>query len=180
MDTRADEESSLASSAAAGDAEAFAALIQPHRERVWAVCYRITGQRQDAEDALQDALTAAWRNLAKFRGEAQFGTWLHRIAANAALRVVQRRREEPVAEVGDWAGRETPFSTTLAERDALQQVLDLLPPDFRTALVLREYADMTYAEIAAYQGVGVQTVKSRLNRARNAVHALLLEYGYQP
>jgi RNA polymerase sigma-70 factor (ECF subfamily) len=65
------------------------------------------------------------------------------------------------------------FSTLVAERDALQRALDQLPPDFRTALVLREYVDMTYADIAAYQGVPVQTVKSRLNRARNALHALL-------
>jgi RNA polymerase sigma-70 factor (ECF subfamily) len=63
----------------------------------------------------------------------------------------------------------------VVERDALQTALNLLPPDFRTALVLREYADMTYADIAAYQSVGVQTVKSRLNRARHAVQLLLAQ-----
>jgi RNA polymerase sigma-70 factor (ECF subfamily) len=167
------EETSLAHCAAAGDARAFAELVAPHRQHVWAVCFRITGHRQDAEDALQDTLIAAWQNVGRFRGEARLGTWLHRIAANAALRVAQRRREELRDSVGDVAGEETPFTTTLAERGALQQALDRLPPDFRTALVLREYADMTYADIAAHQGVGIQTVKSRLNRARRAVHALL-------
>jgi RNA polymerase sigma-70 factor (ECF subfamily) len=169
------DELSLVRAAAAGDAQAFTSLVEPHRQRTWAVCYRITGHREDAEDALQDALTAAWQNLARFRGDAQFGTWLHRIAANAALKLVQRRREAPVEAVDDIADAETPFSSTLAERDALQRVLTLLPPDFRTALVLREYADMSYADIAAYQGVGIQTVKSRLNRARHAVHDLLRE-----
>jgi len=167
------EETSLARCAAAGDAHAFAELIEPHRDHVWAVCFRITGQRQDAEDALQDTLTAAWQHLDRFRGEARIGTWLHRIAANAALRLVQRRREVLRETFDDAPGEETPFTTTVVERDALQQALDLLPPDFRTALVLREYADMTYSDIAAYQGVGVQTVKSRLNRARRAIHVLL-------
>ena len=168
------DESALARTAAAGDAQAFAVLVEPYRQRTWAVCYRITGHREDAEDALQDALTAAWRGLGSFRAEARFSTWLHRIAANAALRVAQRRREEPLGDLDvDVVADGLPFETQLAERDALQRALVLLPPDFRTALVLREYADMTYAEIAEYQGINIQTVKSRLNRARHAVHALL-------
>ena len=169
------DEISLAQSAAAGNARAFAELTEPHRAHLWAVCYRVTGQRQDAEDALQDALVAAWRNLGQYRGDARFSTWLHRIAANAALRVAQRRREEPRAAMDDQPIAGMPFATLVAERDALQRALNLLPPDFRTALVLREYADMTYADIAAYQGVGIQTVKSRLNRARRALQALLRE-----
>lgn len=167
------DESELARSAAEGDARAFTLLIEPYRQRTWAVCYRITGHQHDAEDALQDALTAAWRSLRQFRADAQFGTWLYRIATNAALRAVQRRREAPVDNVEDIPVPETPFSTTIVERDALQRALALVPPDFRTALVLREYADMTYADIAEYQGVGIQTVKSRLNRARRAVRSLL-------
>jgi RNA polymerase sigma-70 factor (ECF subfamily) len=169
------DEVTLARAAAAGDARAFAALVEPHRDHVWAVCYRITGHRADAEDALQDALLAAWRHLPRFRGDARFSTWLHRIAANAALRVVQRRREEPCAVLEDRPDDGLSFATLVVERDAVQRALDQLPPDFRTALVLREYADMTYADIAAYQGVGVQTVKSRLNRARRALQALLQE-----
>lgn len=167
------DEASLVRKVAEGDARAFADLLSPHRQHLWAVCYRITGQHQDAEDALQDALTAAWRHLRQYRGDAQVGTWLHRIAANAALRVAQRRREEPRAVFDDRPAEEPPLATLVVERDALQRALDRLPPDFRVALVLREYAGMTYADIAAYQEVGVQTVKSRLNRARHAVQALL-------
>jgi RNA polymerase sigma factor (sigma-70 family) len=166
-------EASLLRRAASGDAGAFADLVAAHRQHLWAVCYRITGQQQDAEDALQDALTAVWRHLGQYRGDAQLSTWLHRIAANAALRVAQRRREEPRDVLEDEPVDGMHFSTLVAERDALQRALDQLPPDFRTALVLREYVDMTYADIAAYQGVPVQTVKSRLNRARSALAALL-------
>jgi RNA polymerase sigma-70 factor (ECF subfamily) len=172
-DAPADTEIELISQATDGDARAFATLVAAHRDRAWAVCLRITGHRHDAEDALQDALTAAWCNLSSFRGEALFGTWLHRIAANAALKLVKRRRDVPLDDVADLP---TPESTlAVVERDAIASALALIPPEFRAALVLREYADMSYAEIAKAQGVGIQTVKSRLNRARRAVQALLQE-----
>jgi RNA polymerase sigma factor (sigma-70 family) len=160
--------------AAAGDAHAFSALVSAHRDRTWAVCLRITGHRHDAEDALQDALTAAWRNLSSYRGDARFGTWLHRIAANAALRLVARRRDIGLDEVGEQVEADAPeFAQLVVEQDAITAALARIPPEFRAALVLREYADMSYAEIAAAQGVGIQTVKSRLNRARRAMSALL-------
>jgi RNA polymerase sigma factor (sigma-70 family) len=159
--------------AADGDAQAFAVLVAEHRDRAWAVCLRITGHRHDAEDALQDALAAAWRNLGGYRGDARFATWLHRIAANAALRVAGMRREVAVDELPEPAGSE--FEPDVVDRDAVTAALALLPPEFRSALVLREYADLSYAEIAEAQGVGIQTVKSRLNRGRRAMAALLLD-----
>jgi RNA polymerase sigma factor (sigma-70 family) len=162
--------------AAAGDAHAFSTLVSAHRERTWAVCLRITGHRHDAEDALQDALTAAWRNLSSYRGEARFGTWLHRIAANAALKLVARRRDVGLDEIDERALPDAPgseFALLVVDADAIAAALARIPPEFRAALVLREYADMSYAEIADAQGVGIQTVKSRLNRARRAMFALL-------
>jgi RNA polymerase sigma-70 factor (ECF subfamily) len=171
MHTTSDE-AVLLRRAADGDARAFADLVGMHRERTWAVCYRITGHRHDAEDALQVALTAAWRTIGRFRGDALFGTWLHRIATNAALRIVQRRREVPTESTDDFESGST-VATEVVERDALQRALAVLPPPFRVALVLRVYGDLTYAEIAEFQEVDVQTVKSRLNRARRAVHTLL-------
>lgn len=152
-----------------GDKGAFTDLAGLHARRAWAVCYRITGSTHDAEDALQDALTAAWQHLDRFRGDARFGTWLHRIAANCALMVVRRRRELPV---GDGSTGELAAMTAM---DAFDRVLDVdlvqnalrgLPADFREALVLREYGDLSYEEIAVHQGVPVATVKTRLHRAR--------------
>nr|WP_071935111.1 sigma-70 family RNA polymerase sigma factor [Rhodococcus pyridinivorans] len=92
------DEAELIERCRAGDRAAFAELVAPSRERVWAVCVRITGNRHDAEDALQDALIAAWQNLGRFRGTAASGTWLYRIASNAALAVVRTRRGEVLDE----------------------------------------------------------------------------------
>lgn len=167
-------EADLIARVRAGDSAAFTELVAPHRTRLWGVCLRVTGSHTDAEDALQDCLLAAWRNLDRFRGEAAIGTWLYRIAANAAVAVVRRRREV-AGEVPDRADPATPTDDVLAVRDEIEAALRLVPTDFRVALVLREYGDLTYEEIAAHQGVGVQTVKSRLNRARAAVRAALAD-----
>ncbi len=147
------------------------------RDRTWAVCYRILGNVHDAEDALQDALMISWRNLDRFRGDARFSTWLHRIAANAALTILRRRREVPEDDIDVGSDVERPFADQLADEDALQRALARLPEDFRTAVVLREWGDLSYAEIAAAQGIPIQTVKSRLNRARRAVAELLEQDG---
>lgn len=155
------------------DDRAFEQLITLHRKHAWAVCVRITNNTADAEDALQDAMTAAWQHIDKYRGEAKFSTWLHRIAANAALSIVRRRRDIAVAEIepddpGHDAYRE------FDDRDRLQIALQRVPADFRTALVLREYGGLSYEEIAAHEGIGVQTVKSRIHRARSALATALL------
>jgi RNA polymerase sigma factor (sigma-70 family) len=167
-------ERSLVDRARTGDPAAFERLVSEHAQRAWAVCYRITGNAHDAEDALQDALIAAWQHLARFRGEARFGTWLHRIAANAAL-VILRRRRDIVTDELPSAAHDGVFDHVdrLAEADRIEAALRTLPDDFRVALVLREYGDLSYAEISAHQGVPVQTVKSRLNRARQAMASLL-------
>lgn len=165
-------ESELIEAARAGDERAFAQLLRPYRDRLWGVCLRVTVNRADAEDALQDALLAAWRGLGRFRGDAAIGTWLHRIASNAAVAVVRRRREDP-QEVPEVADPASDFTTHIADRDRITAALAGLPEDFRVALVLREYGDFTYEQIAAHQGVLVQTVKSRLNRARTQLRAAL-------
>lgn len=160
-------ESELIERCRAGDQGAFAELVARSHSRIWAVCVQITTHRQDAEDALQDALTAAWQNLDSFRGTSRFSTWLYRIAANSSLAIVRKRgRETPEDEIdlGEAAGSVT--ADRVADVDAVRRALDQLPEQFRVAIVLREYADMSYAEIAEHQGIGVQTVKSRINRAR--------------
>jgi RNA polymerase sigma factor (sigma-70 family) len=169
-----DPEQGLVARARAGDPAAFERLVSEHAQRAWAVCYRITGNAHDAEDALQDALIAAWQHLSRFRGDARFGTWLHRIAANAAL-VVLRRRRDIVTDELPAAPRDDLLDHVerLAEADRIEAALRTLPDDFRIALVLREYGDLTYTEIATHQGVPVQTVKSRLNRARQAMASVL-------
>lgn len=175
------DERELLAKAKQGDRRAFDALLRPYRDRLWATCLRTTEHRADAEDALQDALIAIWQNLAKFRGEASIGTWAFRIATNAALAVIRRRRE---VTVGDDEQAQALFEpddpgTQLAEeheiRDTVQLALSSLGEDFRVALVLREFGDYTYEQIAQYQQVPVQTVRSRLNRARAQFKEAVLE-----
>ncbi|MFD4294616.1 RNA polymerase sigma factor [Rhodococcus sp. NPDC058505] len=165
-----------------GDQAAFAQLVERHRTHVWAVCLSTTGNRHDAEDALQNTLIAAWQHLDRFRGEARFGTWLHRIAVNNALMVVRSRK--PDTDLTDFTDADVSvtltddgpgFDESIATRDELRSALARLPEDFRTALILREFGDLTYADIAEHQGVGVQTVKSRLNRARRQLAQILGE-----
>ncbi|WP_354563363.1 MULTISPECIES: sigma-70 family RNA polymerase sigma factor [unclassified Rhodococcus (in: high G+C Gram-positive bacteria)] len=162
------DDAAVLASCREGDTAAFAALVAHHRSHVWAVCLQITGNRHDAEDALQDTLLAAWRNLHRFRGDSRFGTWLHRIAANSALAVIRRRKETVTAEPDELELIDAaPLSADrVADIDAVRRALATLPEDFRVAIVLREFADMSYTEIAAHQNIPVQTVKSRINRAR--------------
>lgn len=140
---------------------------------LWSVCLRITGNTYDAEDALQNTLLAAWRNIRAFRGESGFSTWLYRIAANAALAVIRSRKATDEL-VDTLVSPERDFAEQLAAADRVQALLKSLPEDFRVAIVLRELCDFTYAQIASYQGVGVATVKSRISRARKALQAMLL------
>lgn len=167
-------EAELVDRARSGDEHAFAELATQHRARLWSICLRTTGNEHDAEDALQEALTAAWLNLTRFRNDARFGTWAYRIASNAAIAVLRRRRDTPtdLAERLDHPVARD-FTDQLVDRDRVTTALAGLGEQFREAIVLREYGDLSYEEIAAHQGVPVQTVKSRLNRARAAVLAEL-------
>lgn len=183
--TPAIDETALLLAARNGDQRAFAQLVGAHRTHVWAVCLNICTDQHDAEDALQNTLVAAWQNLHKFRGESRFSTWLHRVAANNALMVVRKRKpntritdftdpDQPVQLVDDDGGDR--FDERIALRDAVRQALGRLSEDQREAVVLREYGDMSYADIAAHQGVPVATIKSRLNRARTHLAELLRDH----
>lgn len=176
-----DDERELLAKAKQGDRRAFDALLSPYRDRLWATCLRTTEHRADAEDALQDALIAIWQNLPKFRGEASIGTWAFRIATNAALAVIRKRREVTVGDdeqaqaVFEQDAPGGDFAEDHEMRDTVQLALAKLGEDFRVALVLREYGDYTYDQIAEYQQVPVQTVRSRLNRARKQFKDAVLE-----
>jgi RNA polymerase sigma factor (sigma-70 family) len=176
------DEAVLLMQARDGDQRAFAELVTAHRTRMWAVCLQICGDQHDAEDALQATLVAAWRYLDRFRGEARLSTRLHRIAANNAIEVVRKRRSD--TQLTDFTDPEQPvqledsphrigFDEQIALSDAVRAALSALSDDLREAIVLREFGDLTYNDIAEHQGVGVQTVKSRLNRARTQLAAAL-------
>lgn len=162
----------LVSAAQGGDQHAFTRLVELHRDQLWAVCRGITNHHHDAEDALQDCLIAAWHHLGSFRGEAKIGTWLYRIAANAALAVAKRRQRVTLDnELEVVAGQDVGRQVT--DVLAVRQAIAALPEAFRQTIVLREICDLSYDEIAAAQQISVQTVKSRLHRARGQIEANL-------
>jgi RNA polymerase sigma factor (sigma-70 family) len=173
------DDGQLVQAARKGDQAAFAELVHQHRRRIWSVCYRITENSYDAEDAVQDCLIAAWHHLDAFRGKSSFGTWIYRIAANSALAITRRRRPEVSDDQLPEAAHDD-FSQRVVDVDTVGRALRQLPLSFRSVLVLRELCDLSYEQIAEHEGIGVQTVKSRLNRARTMLRAALVAAGAPP
>jgi len=165
----APDESRLIARAKAGDEAAYEALVEAHQHRVYGLALRIVGRAEDAEEVAQDAFVRAWRALPAFRGEAAFGTWLHRIASRLALdrraRVALRaRHEEPVEAPPEVAVE--PAAGPVEAAGALDRLLDNLPAQARAAVVLYYYEDRSVAEVAVALGAPEGTVKTLLSRAR--------------
>jgi RNA polymerase sigma-70 factor, ECF subfamily len=161
-----------------GDRNAFGELARRHYQGVVRVVYRMCGDTALAEDATQEAFIRAWVNLPSFQPSAPLRSWLYRIAINAALDVLRRKPEESLEEnqvtmiPDQTAGPETALIEK--ERVALvQQAMKNLPEAARSVLVLREYGDLSYQEIAKVLDIPVGTVMSRLNYARNRLRELL-------
>lgn len=151
-----------------GDRSAFESLLRRHHPRLVSICSRILGNRADADDAAQNALISIVRNLESFDGRSSFGTWAHRIAANAALDELRRRRRRPTPDDGRRLDH-APSRDLAAAVDArltLRTHLAELPEDFREAVVLRDVLDLEYEEIASLLGVPIGTVRSRIARGR--------------
>ena len=152
----------------AGDAEAFAALIRLHQGRLWAVALRTLGDREEAADALQDAMLSAFRGAASYRGEARVTTWLHRIVVNACLDRVRRRQARPTVALPDDGGPVDPHDR-LADRETgldIEAALAALPAEQRASLVLVDVQGLPVEDAATILGVPVGTVKSRCSRGR--------------
>jgi RNA polymerase sigma-70 factor, ECF subfamily len=169
-----------------GDAEAFGTLFARHRDRLWAVALRTTGDREEAADALQDALISAFRRADTFRGDAAVTTWLHRIVVNACLdrlRKQQRRQaEEPLPadpdRTAELVAESAPDPVEQQElRDDLTAALAELNDDQRVALVLVDVEGYPVEEAAAILGVPAGTVKSRCARGRARLARLLRSRG---
>jgi RNA polymerase sigma-70 factor (ECF subfamily) len=168
-----------------GDQDAFAEILRRHRDRLWAVAVRTIGDREEAADALQDALLSAHRAAARFRGDSAVTTWLHRIVVNACLDRIRRRRAHPTVPLPDGSGRTEPgdphvggveptapapdHDTALVVREAL----DRLPAEQRVALILVDVQGYSVAEVAQLMKVAEGTVKSRCARGRARLAVLL-------
>ena len=186
-DERDDRE--LMAAHVAGDPTAFATLFSRHRDRLWAVALRTTGDPEEAADALQDALVAAFRRAESYRGDAAVTTWLHRVVVNSALDRLRRRRTRAADPLPDdleeHASRgsvrtRTPDTEDPADvavrgekRAEVLRALATLAPDQRAALVLVDMEGHSVEEAAAILGVPAGTVKSRCSRGRARLVPLL-------
>ena len=177
MEPRSDprDDATLARAAGAGDRGALEVLLDRHVDRIHAVCRRICGP-DDAFDATQDALISITRSIDRFDGQCAFTTWMHRVATNAALDELRRRkrRPDPVAPDPESVIALTPSSRSgdperVVDRLDLDAALARLPGEFRVAVVLRDVSDLDYAEIAAALEVPIGTVRSRISRGRAAL-----------
>jgi RNA polymerase sigma-70 factor (ECF subfamily) len=168
----------LVERALAGDGDAFGEVVRRWERKIYALAYGITGSVEDARDATQETFIAAYRNLPRFRGEAQVSSWLHRIAVNQCI--TRQRRARVRAETGlddeVEAGREQ-FLSTGADSSpahaseskqravAVRRAVASLPEELREVVLMKEFEELTFQEIADALQIPLSTVKSRLYTA---------------
>jgi RNA polymerase sigma-70 factor (ECF subfamily) len=182
------DDRALVAQAQSGERAALDELLRRHYDRIYAICRRIARNEADAADATQEAMIAIVRGLAKFDNRATFSTWSYRVATNACLDELRRRKRRPTPALVDehdgWADQtiddQAPaFDEQIVLLDEVQAALNQLPNDFRTPVVLRDCAGLDYAQIAETLGIPPGTVRSRIARGRLKL-AEILHAGNQP
>ena len=181
---RADRDLDLLEALRRHEPTAAERLVTTYGERAYRLATNITGNKQDAEEVVQDAFWTVARKIETFRGESAFGSWLYRIVANAAYQKLRGRQSRDrdlsldeglpafdvqgrhVGPIADWSARVDDHSVQTELRVALTSAIDELPPVARTALVLRDVEGFSNLEIAEALGLSVPIVKSRVHRAR--------------
>ena len=151
--------------------DAFAELIRRHQDFVYGAVLRVVKNPTQSEDIAQEAFMRAYRGLENFRGDAQVRSWLYRIATNLAMNAVTRKREVPTETLPEQASGNVPAREMERSelRAHLREAIAELPDDLRVPLVLREYDELSYQEIADTTGLPLNTVRTRILRARRAL-----------
>lgn len=173
-------DAALVTAAQGGLTRAFDELVRRYQDRVFRLCFKILRNEDDAGEALQDAFLSAFKGLRNFKAESTFSTWLYRIATNASLMKVRRRREghvsleqsqtpdgtgEPLA-IPDWSAQPLEELLDGETRAVMQEGVDRLSEELRVVFVLRDVQELSNAEVAEVLKLSVPAVKSRLHRAR--------------
>lgn len=176
-------ESSLIKRATEGDNEAFESLMSAYERKVYALCLRMMGNRQDGEDAAQEAMVRIWQKLPQYRGEAAFSTWVYRVTASACTDAIRKRslRAQPSLEAMREEGFEpqdgapTPQQAleSAERREAMRRAIAGVPEQMRSVFLLRDVHGLSVEETARVLHVSSGTVKSRLSRAREKIAAAL-------
>lgn len=161
-----------------GDSEAFERLVRETYQPLYTLVFRLVGNHDDASDVLQETYIRVWRSVRRFRGQADFGTWMHRIATNAALTHLKRRSRAPRPVSEELLlSRDIAIDQTegMVDADALQQALMRLTPQQRTAVVLKDVYGWSMDEIGQAVGMSEGAVKLRVFRARRRLAEMLGE-----
>ena len=164
----------LVEAAQRGDQEAFVDLVRLHGDRLYAIAHRILRDVDRAEDALQDALVIAWRDLPSLRDPDRFGGWIHRVLTNVCIGEATRERGRiAYLRVLPMEGAAPDDFLSVADRDELDRAFRRLTPDERALLVLHHFVGYPPSEIAELLGLPGGTVRSRLHHAHRAMRAAL-------
>jgi RNA polymerase sigma-70 factor (ECF subfamily) len=189
------EEKDLVARAATGDHAAFTELVRRHQDRIYGLAYHLLRDAAEAEEVVQETFLSALEKLSGFRGEAAFGTWLYRVAANAALMRLRRRkrapeqaRAAPIEDLlphfdaegnlqhevqHDWSKRADDQLSDREVRRAIEEAVQNLPEDHRIVFLLKDVDGLSNEAMAELLGLSVAAVKSRLHRARLALREKL-------
>lgn len=185
----ADSDGLLVERAAAGDQQAFELLVIKYQRRIERLIARMVRDADLVEDIAQETFIRAWRALHQFRGDAQFYTWLYRIAVNTAKKALLELKRHPSSMAGNGVGGDEEDETSWGENEpttletpeselaarevarAVNAAMDALPEDLRQAVILREIEGLSYEEIAEAMDCPIGTVRSRIFRAREAISA---------
>ncbi|MCL6480998.1 MAG: sigma-70 family RNA polymerase sigma factor [Firmicutes bacterium] len=173
-----------------GDLAAFEELVNRYEQKIFRLAMNITGNREDAEDVLQEAFLKAYTNLGRFQGDSRFYTWLVRIAINEGLMKLRKRRANVVSldqevetdedvlprQVEDWGPNPEQRFAQIELQHILDEAIASLEPGYRIVFVLRDIEQLSSEEIAQVLGLSVPAVKSRLLRARLKLRERLNPY----
>lgn len=171
-----------------GDAEAFGEIVRRWERRIFALAYGMLGREEDARDATQETFLAAFRNLRGFRGEAKVSSWLHRIAVNQCITRQRQARVRSEAALEDEQEKDAiSFATPVhysplrvvegrQETVAVRRAINSLPPELRQVVIMKEFEELTFREIADVLDLPLSTVKSRLYTAMKQLQLRLQKF----
>lgn len=184
-----EDELKLIARSQSGDTTAFNDLVTRYRQRAFAMIYNMVRNEQDAWDLTQDGFLKAWKSINRFRGQSSFYTWLYRILTNITIDWLRRKQIEGGTELDDSIGitnvaagavttprEELPPASTLSDKEIrarIDEAIERLSPEHRTAITLREIEGLDYQEIADATGCSLGTVMSRLFYARKKLQSML-------
>lgn len=171
--------------ASRGDAAAFNRLMEQHERRMYAVALRMCGNREDAQDCLQEAMLRVYRAIGGFKGQSSFSTWVYRITMNTCLDELRRKKNRQSTSLDSLLdmGWSPSDDTNAPEKQAirselrrnLNRAIQELPEEMRSAVVLRDIQGFSYEEIAHMLEINVGTIKSRISRGREKLREKMKE-----